>query len=425
MRYIVIRDARFCRISRSGKRDYRSEIDYREKPLKGEEAKLRYESRQISGLSALPVVPAKAGIQECQTLSARPPCSGQGQALDPRFRGGDDQPWVGHLVTAGPTDTVTVAGEDGSVRLDRWFKRHYPALGHGRLEKLLRTGRIRVDGKRARSGDRLAPGQVVRVPALEEMSTPAPQGSRQASSGDEGMLRDAVLHRDDAVIVLNKPPGLAVQGGSGTERHLDGLLDALRFGSDVRPRLVHWLDKDTSGVLVIARTVAAAAFLTRAFRERTTRKIYWAIVVGVTKMRQGLIDLALAKLPGRQGERVRADAEEGRRAITYYHTVESVGSEASWLALLPVTGRTHQLRAHCAALGTPILGDAKYGNAAAHLAGVPGAKRVHLHARSLSIPHPLGGTLRVTAPLPRHMRQSWEFFGFPDDVEDPFADLSA
>jgi len=323
-------------------------------------------------------------------------------------------------------DTVTVAGEDGAVRLDRWFKRHYPALGHSRLERLLRTGRIRVDGKRAHSGDRVAPGQAIRIPPLDEMTAPAPapQVLRQVSSGEEAMLRDAVLHRDDAVIVLNKPPGLAVQGGSGTERHLDGMLDALRFGSEVRPRLVHRLDKETSGVLVLARTVAAAAFLTRAFRDKTTRKTYWAIVVGLPKLRQGRIDLPLAKLPGHEGERVRADAEEGKRAITYYHVVESVGSQASWLALLPVTGRTHQLRAHCAAIGTPILGDAKYGIAAAHLTGVPDAKRLHLHARSVSIPHPLGDTLRVTAPLPRHMRRSWEFFGFPDDIADPFADLS-
>ena len=326
-------------------------------------------------------------------------------------------------MTVSDSDAVTVAGEDGPVRLDRWFKRHYPALGHGHLEKLLRTGRVRVDGKRARSSDRVAPGQVIRLPPLDQMAAPAPQAMRQASPGDEAMLRDAVLHRDDAVIVLNKPPGLPVQGGSGTERHLDGLLDALRFGSEVRPRLVHRLDKDTSGVLVIARTAAAAVFLTRAFREKTTRKIYWALVVGLPKLRQGRIDLALAKLPGREGERVRADSEGGKRAVTYYHVVDSAGAKASWLALLPITGRTHQLRAHCAAIGTPILGDAKYGAAAAHLAGVPGAKRVQLHARALSIPHPLGGTLRVAAPLPRHMRQSWEFFGFPDDIEDPFADL--
>jgi 23S rRNA pseudouridine955/2504/2580 synthase len=268
------------------------------------------------------------------------------------------------------------------------------------------------------------PGQAIRVPLPEEMTAPAPQAPRQASPGDEALLRDAVLHRDDAVIVLNKPSGLAVQGGSGTERHVDGLLDALRFGSDTRPRLVHRLDKDTSGVLVIARTAPAAAFLTRAFREKTTRKIYWAVVVGLPKPPRGRIDLALAKLPGREGERVRLDAEEGKRAVTYYAVVDSAGSNASWLALLPVTGRTHQLRAHCAALRTPILGDAKYGAPAPHLDGVPGAKRLHLHARSLAIPHPLGGTLKITAPLPSHLRQSWEFFGFPDDVEDPFADLS-
>ena len=313
---------------------------------------------------------------------------------------------------------------DGTLRLDRWFKRHYPALGHGHLERLLRTGRIRVDGKRARSSDRVVPGQAIRLPTLDQIAAPAPQEARQVSRGDEAMLRDAVLYRDDAVIVLNKPPGLAVQGGSGTERHLDGLLDALRSGSEVRPRLVHRLDKETSGVLVLARTAAAAAFLTRAFREKTTRKIYWAVVVGLPKLRQGRIDLPLAKLPGREGERVRANAEDGKRAVTYYRVIDNVGDKASWLALLPVTGRTHQLRAHCAAIGTPILGDAKYGGAAAHLAGAPGAKRLHLHARSLAIPHPLGGILRVTAPLPRHMRQSWEFFGFADDVEDPFADLA-
>jgi 23S rRNA pseudouridine955/2504/2580 synthase len=321
------------------------------------------------------------------------------------------------------TTTVTVLDADATLRLDRWFKRHYPALAHGRLEKLLRTGRIRVDGKRAQAGDRVAPGQAILIPPLGEMTAPAPRAPPQGRPGDEAMLRNAVLHRDAGVIVLNKPPGLAVQGGSGTERHLDGLLDALRFGSDVRPRLVHRLDKETSGVLVIACTTAAAAFLTRAFREKTTRKIYWAIVVGLPKPTQGRIDLPLAKLPGREGERVRADAEEGKRAVTYYRMIDNAGTSASWLALLPVTGRTHQLRAHCAAIGTPILGDAKYGEAAAHLAGVPGSRKLHLHARSLSIPHPLGGTLSVIAPLPPHMDRTWEFFGFPDEVEDPFAEL--
>src|SRR5215469_14307671 len=253
-------------------------------------------------------------------------------------------------------ETVTVDVKDGALRLDRWFKRHYPGLGHGRLEKLLRTGRIRVDGKRARSGDRIAPGQAIHIPPLDELAAPSPPVLSSARPDDEAMLRDAVLHRDDAVIVLNKPPGLAVQGGSGTERHLDGLLDALRFGSEVRPRLVHRLDKETSGVLVIARTAAAAAFLTRAFREKTTRKTYWAVTVGRPRLWQGRIDLHLAKMPARGGERVRPDSEEGRRAVTYYRVIDNAGSQASWLALMPVTGRTHQLRAHCAAVGTPILG---------------------------------------------------------------------
>jgi 23S rRNA pseudouridine955/2504/2580 synthase len=324
-----------------------------------------------------------------------------------------------------PGETITVDGKEGSLRLDRWFKRHYPALGHGRLEKLLRTGRIRVDGKRARAGDRVEPGQAIRIPPLGEAMQPARVASFRPQPADEAMLQASILHRDEAVIVLNKPPGLAVQGGTATERHLDGLLEGLRFGHSERPRLVHRLDKETSGILVIARSAAAAAFLTRAFREKTTRKTYWAVVVGPPKPRQGRIDLALGKTPGRGGERVRPDADQGRHAVTYYSVIESAGTQAAWLALMPVTGRTHQLRAHCAAIGTPILGDAKYGTAAAHLTGVPGSRRLHLHARSLMIPHPLGGTLQLTAPLPAHMRQTWKFFGFSDDIDDPFADLGS
>ena len=320
-------------------------------------------------------------------------------------------------------ETVTVDGEDGPVRLDRWFKRHYPALAHGRLEKLLRTGQIRVDGKRVKSGDRLMPGQAIRIPPLDAPPSSESAPPRQLLPADEAMLQGAILHQDEAVIVLNKPPGLAVQGGSRSERHLDGLLDGLRFGHAERPKLVHRLDKDTSGVLVIARSTAAAAFLTRAFREKTTRKIYWALAVGLPRPSQGRISLALAKRPSQGGERVRADPDEGKPAVTYYRVVDSVGERVSWLALAPVTGRTHQLRAHCAAINTPILGDGKYGGALAHLAGPPGARRLHLHARALSIPHPQGGILKMTAPLPPHMRQSWEFFGFPGDVEDPFAGL--
>lgn len=320
-------------------------------------------------------------------------------------------------------EIVTLGPEDGTLRLDRWFRRHYPALGHGRLEKLLRTGQIRVDGKRAKAGDRVMPGQAIRIPPLDGVAPQPAEVARPVRPADAAMLQSAVIHLDEAVIVLNKPPALAVQGGTKSERHLDGLLDGLRFGYTERPRLVHRLDKDTTGVLVIARTAAAAAFLTRAFRDKTTRKIYWALAVGVPTPPHGRISLALAKRPSQRGERVRADPDDGKPAVTYYQTVDNVGERASWLALLPVTGRTHQLRAHCAAIGTPILGDGKYGGAAAHLAGAPNAGRLHLHARALSIPLPQGGLLRATAPLPPHMRQSWEFFGFRGNAEDPFTGL--
>jgi len=319
--------------------------------------------------------------------------------------------------------TITVATEDGTLRLDRWFRRHYPELAHGRLEKLLRTGQVRVDGKRAKAGDRVEPGQAIRVPPIGE--APASSAPRQPRPQDEAALRDRVIYRDDWAIVIDKPPGLAVQGGTNTERHVDQLLDGLRFDSAERPRLVHRLDKDTSGVLLIARTPAAATHFTRAFRDKTTRKIYWAAVVGVPEMAQGRIELALAKLPGRGGERVRPDEEGGKDAVTYYHVVDQAGERASWLALLPLTGRTHQLRAHCAAIGTPILGDGKYGTALAHPAGVPNSRRLHLHARAISFPHPGGKSLTVTAPLPPHLRDTWAFFGFGEgDERDPFAGLA-
>ena len=322
-------------------------------------------------------------------------------------------------------ETVTVAPADGEIRLDRWFRRHYPSLGHGRLEKLLRTGQVRVDGRRAKSGDRVSPGQAIRVPPLETPSGNAAAPAPRARPRDEAALRDLILHRDEHAIVLNKPPGLAVQGGSNTARHVDGLLDGLRFDAAERPRLVHRLDKDTSGVLVLARTAAAAATLAAAFRGKTVRKLYWAAVVGAPKERQGRIDLPLAKLPGRAGERVVATAE-GKRAVTLYRTVGHAGGKIAWLALSPVTGRTHQLRAHCAAIGTPILGDGKYGGARAHPPGVPQPRRLHLHARAIAFPLPSGKVVTVTAPLPAHMRETWSFFGFEEgqdrDLIDAFAD---
>jgi 23S rRNA pseudouridine955/2504/2580 synthase len=317
-----------------------------------------------------------------------------------------------------------VGPEDTELRLDRWFKRHFPGLGHGRLEKLLRTGQIRIDGKRARAGDRLETGQNIRVPPLEEWAggPPRPIPPAQPRDSDIAALRAAVLYRDDDVIVLNKTAGLAVQGGTGTVHHLDGLLDALRFDAAERPRLVHRLDKDTSGVLLLARNAPAAAALATAFRSKTARKVYWAIVVGLPLPRQGKIDMALAKLPGRGGEKM-APEDDGKSAVTYYSVIENAGDKASFVALLPITGRTHQLRAHCLALGTPILGDGKYGGAGSQIPGAPNVRLLHLHARSISLPHPRGGILQATAPLPPHMLTTWRFFGFAEKIPDPFAEL--
>jgi 23S rRNA pseudouridine955/2504/2580 synthase len=308
--------------------------------------------------------------------------------------------------------TIAVGPEEADIRLDRWFKRHFPELGHGRLEKLLRTGQVRVDGRRAQAGLRLAAGQQIRVPPLGEVRPrPQPKPAPEPSERDLRALQDAILYRDEAVLAINKPAGLAVQGGTGLDRHLDAMLDGLRLGAAERPRLVHRLDRDTSGVLLLARTARAAAELTAAFRRKECRKIYWAIVVGVPRPPAGRIDLALSKRPGRGGERMELD-EEGKHAITAYRVLDHAGREAAWLELSPLTGRTHQLRAHCAAIGTPILGDGKYGAAKAFLPGRELARRLHLHARSLALPRPDGRVISITAPLPAHMAASWRFFGF-------------
>ncbi len=319
---------------------------------------------------------------------------------------------------------VPVAADEADMRLDRWFRQHYPGLGHGRLEKLLRTGQVRVDGGRVKAGQRLAAGQTIRVPPLGD--TPPPPARREVSTEDAADLRALVLYRDDDVVAVDKPPGLAVQGGTRMPRHLDGMLDALRFGSAERPRLVHRLDRDTSGVLLLARTAAAARALAASFRGKGTIKQYWAVVVGAPPLDEGRIDLALTKRPGgRSGEAVAADPAAGKRAVTYYRRIDQAGKRTAWLALWPRTGRTHQLRVHCAAMGTPILGDGKYGGRAAFLGGDGVGRRLHLHARRITCPHPSHGTIDVTAPLPPHMLATWRYFGFDPAaaVTDPPADL--
>ncbi len=319
-----------------------------------------------------------------------------------------------------------VASDEAGMRLDRWFRQHYPGLGHGRLEKLLRTGQVRVEGRRVKSGQRLEAGQSIRVPPLDDTQAGRP-ARPEPSDADAELARSIVLYRDDAVIAVNKPAGLAVQGGAKTSRHLDGMLDALRFGSEERPRLVHRLDRDTSGVLILARTAPAARALTASFRGKDVAKLYWAATAGVPDRDEGIIDLALSKRAGAGrtgGEAVAPDPEAGQKAVTAYRVIDRAGSRAAFLALWPKTGRTHQLRVHCAAIGHPILGDGKYGGPAAFPGGDGIASRLHLHARRLVLPHPAGrGRVDVIAPLPDHMVETWKTLGFstrPDAGDEPF-----
>ncbi|MBP2299529.1 RluA family pseudouridine synthase [Azospirillum picis] len=324
-----------------------------------------------------------------------------------------------------------VMADEADMRLDRWFKRHFPDVNHSYLQKLLRTGQVRIDGKRAETSSRLLAGQSVRIPPLAAWAAPVKgagtAGSRSKAMSDKQIaeLQALVLYRDADVIAINKPAGLAVQGGTGTSKHLDAMLDALRFDGAERPKLVHRLDKDTSGVLLLARTSFAATKLTEMFRGSAVRKIYWAATVGVPKPYQGKIDLPLAKEGGPHGERVAENKEEGKRAVTVYSVQENAGKQSAFVAMWPLTGRTHQLRVHMAAVGTPILGDGKYAGQGAFLPGAEVAKKLHLHARRLVLPHPRGGkTIDVTAPLPDHMQATWKYLGFSANLRgDPFEDF--
>jgi len=315
----------------------------------------------------------------------------------------------------------TIADDDDGIRLDRWFKRHYPALSHGRLEKLLRKGEVRLDGKRAKAADRIAAGQTLRLPP-QVIHDKAKGEPKPAPIKASRRLEEAILYMDKHLIVLNKPAGLATQGGSGLTEHVDGMLDQLAFEKMTRPKLVHRLDRDTSGVLLVARTSHAAAGLSKALAGRDASKVYWALVMGVPKQKHGFVKAALAKEGQRgKGERMTvSENEEAKFALTEYAVMSEVGQEFGWVAARPVTGRTHQIRVHLASLGHPIVGDFKYGGTDAKGKGAI-ADKLHLHARSIDIARPDGGRLQVSAPLPPHMVKSWELLGFdPDDKRDPF-----
>jgi 23S rRNA pseudouridine955/2504/2580 synthase len=341
---------------------------------------------------------------------------------------------------------VRVGADEGDQRLDRWLKKKFPQLSQIAVEKMCRKGELRVDGGRVKANTRVEAGQEVRVPPLP---APQPEAERQprsrVSASDEEMIQSAVLWKDQHIIALNKPAGLPSQGGSGQgDRHVDGLTEALKFGYKDKPKLVHRLDKDTSGVLLLARTDRVARALSEAFRSRTTRKIYWAAVAGVPSPRKGTIRYGLVKAAGHgrggEGEKMVAvhprdiEATEGaKRATTDYAVIEGLGGRVSWAALVPITGRTHQLRAHMAELGHPIVGDGKYGGSGqenlgdgwgAQLGGEI-SRKLHLHARSLSFDHPITGErITLTAPLPDHMKRTWKTLGWQesDAPADPFED---
>jgi len=337
-------------------------------------------------------------------------------------------------VSAAPTDGAgaddvrrfTVGPDDDGVRLDRWFKRHLPDVTFATVARWARTGQVRLDGARVGPGDRVAAGQQLRVPPDAEPPAPRKPGRPRAplSPDQIAYARDMVIHRDRSALVLNKPPGLATQGGTGTTEHVDGLLDALQDEAEGRPKLVHRLDKDTSGVLLVARNARAAAYFAKSFSGRAARKTYWALVVGVPSIDDGTIDLPIAKQPGTGGEKMHVDEENGQLARSRYRTVERAGNRCAWVELQPHTGRTHQLRVHMAAIGHPIVGDGKYGGAAAFLTGGI-SRKMHLHARRIRVDHPDGGRLDATAELPAHFAESMKSLGFdraaadllPDDAE--------
>jgi 23S rRNA pseudouridine955/2504/2580 synthase len=320
---------------------------------------------------------------------------------------------------AGVEQIAVESGEAG-MRLDRWFKSHFPGLSFGHLQKLLRSGQIRIDGGRAKSDTRIEPGQMIRVPPLGvDRKSPGPVTARtMRGQGDAEVLAQMLIYEDPKVFVFDKPAGLAVQGGSGITRHLDDMLEAWRNAKGEKPRLVHRLDRDTSGVLVVARTRLAAMKLAEAFRGRDARKFYWALVRGVPKKHEDKISTWLVKEQTPDGDRVRIarHGEEGAdHAVTHYRVVEQAAQTLSWLEMEPHTGRTHQLRVHAAHIGCPIIGDPKYFEADQNW-DFPGGmqNRLHLHARRIIIPHPDRGVIDVTAPLPPHMRQSWNLLGFEE-----------
>jgi 23S rRNA pseudouridine955/2504/2580 synthase len=316
-----------------------------------------------------------------------------------------------------PLQTRTVSDDEADIRLDRWVRRHFPGTQQSLIQRWCRTGQIRVEGAKSDTNTRLNPGQTVTIPPMHAPVAPKPPS--RVDPDDARDLQKAVIYRDEQILVINKPYGLPVQGGPGITRHLDGMLDALRFDADHRPRLVHRLDRDTTGALLLARTPGTAGKLAALFRGRDIDKTYWAVVAGRPVPVEGRIDMPLKKVGGARGERMAPaarDDPDGQRAVTDYQTLDHAARKLAWLELKPLTGRTHQLRVHCVAIRAPILGDEKYEEPDQNMAFsalVEGlSSDLHLHARRLVLPHPAGGTLAVEADLPPHMSDTFKTLGF-------------
>ncbi len=316
-------------------------------------------------------------------------------------------------------ETRKVEDDEAGIRLDRWFKRHFPALTHGQLQKMLRTGQVRVSGKRAEANTRLEAGQDIRVPP--GAADGAQKAVAQKSTRDANDIKKMVLFEDDDIMVLNKPAGLAVQGGTGLRDSIDHMLASLTHEKHGKPKLVHRLDRDTSGVLLIAKNVFSATRLSESFRHRETQKIYWGVTLGVPKPEKGRIDVPLVKRGETMVEATKKD-EDQKNAITVYQNMERALFQAAFVAMWPITGRTHQLRVHMAHLGTPLLGDKVYGKETPD--GLPEelGKGLHLHARRLIIPHPRKGVVDVKAPLGAEMRKTWKYFSFDANADADFSD---
>ncbi|MGY4288035.1 23S rRNA pseudouridine955/2504/2580 synthase [Bradyrhizobium sp. LM2.7] len=319
--------------------------------------------------------------------------------------------------------TVTVTADENNMRVDRFLEARFPGLSFSHIQRVVRKGELRVDGKRVDSKDRLEEGQSVRIPPLKLDAPKAAAGSlSEAAQKTLQALKEMTIYEDDDVLVLNKPAGLAVQGGSGMTRHIDQMLEVMRDAKGQKPRLVHRIDRETSGCLLVAKTRFAASHLTGAFRSRSARKTYWALVPGLPKPKQGRISTFLAKEESEDDTimRIAQHGDEGAsHAVTYYAVVETAGNKLTWVSLKPVTGRTHQLRAHMEHIGHPIVGDSKYFNIENWQ--LPGGlqNRLHLLARRIVIPHPRGGVIDATAPLPPHMQQSWNLLGLDATRFDP------